>query len=250
MTKAVDVARSTASNTKKSVAARWYTLLAAAKSSSGTGIDFALSARALALKTLVEIRRSLKEEGVKVSLQNGAIATKAIAGDVYETSKVKAKELGAATSEIASRKSVQATAASAVGGAMTLGGAGGATGLATGGVMGAVAGLPFALFTLGLSIPIGAAVGGGTGLVVGTAVGASTGALGGGAAGYGVYTKSDDIQSAARTAGNKAGEATNYVKCRASDSVDFARGKASQSVSFAQGVASATRARVAAVRGN
>lgn len=53
--------------------------------------------------------------------------------------------------------------------------AGGALGLGAGIVGGAVAGLPAALFTFGLSIPIGAAFGGGLGCSAGAAVGGGLG---------------------------------------------------------------------------
>mmetsp|Transcript_17615 Transcript_17615/g.53422 ORF Transcript_17615/g.53422 Transcript_17615/m.53422 type:complete len:231 (-) Transcript_17615:111-803(-) len=79
---------------------------------------------------------------------------------------------------------VQVTAASAVGGAMVLGTGGAVTGLLTGGAAGAACGLAPALFTFGLSIPLGAAVGSGAGLCVGTVIGGTVGLVGGGAAGY------------------------------------------------------------------
>lgn len=98
-----------------------------------------------------------------------------------------------ATSDLVSQRSFQATAASAVVGALAMGTGGGATGLALGSMIGAVAGLPFAIVTFGMSVPIAAATGGGTGLVAGVAVGATTGAVGGGAAGYGIYKNRDNI---------------------------------------------------------
>jgi len=75
---------------------------------------------------------------------------------------------------------VGVTSSSAVAGAVV----GGTTTGAFGTVAGAAAGLPLALFTFGLSIPVGAAVG----LCVGTTVGGSAGAVGGGAIGYGGFT--------------------------------------------------------------
>merc|ERR1712080_734990 len=59
-------------------------------------------------------------------------------------------------------------------GAVTLGCAGGAFGLASGIVTGAAAGIVPALFTFGLSIPAGAALGGGTGLFLGAGTGGLT----------------------------------------------------------------------------
>ena len=46
-----------------------------------------------------------------------------------------------------------------------------------------------ALFTFGLSVPIGAAIGGGAGWAVGTVVGLGAGAVGGGVAASGIYSR-------------------------------------------------------------
>ena len=81
-----------------------------------------------------------------------------------------------------------------MGGACALGVSGGATGLAAGSLVGGLLGVVPAVFTLGLSIPVGAVIGGGTGLAVGSSVGVMGGALSGGAAGYGAYKRKDDIQ--------------------------------------------------------
>merc|ERR1712187_1047065 len=67
-------------------------------------------------------------------------------------------------------------------------------GCASGGAVGAAIGLVPAVFTFGLSIPFFTVVGAGMGLVSGAATGGSLGFVGGGAAGYGVYTKKDDIR--------------------------------------------------------
>jgi len=64
------------------------------------------------------------------------------------------------------------TAGCAVGGALVLGTAGGAAATCTGAAMGAAAGVLPALFTFGLSNPVGAAVGGGMGMPIGSAAGA------------------------------------------------------------------------------
>lgn len=140
---------------------------------------------------------------------------------------VKAKELYGATGDLVSQKSFQTTAASAAAGGMTLGAGGAAAGSVAGGVAGAVAGLPLALFTFGLSIPVGAVVGGGTGLVLGTAAGAATGALGGGAAGYGVYQKRDDLTSVGKTALLKASGGADVVKGQLFTTVAYAKDRVS-----------------------
>jgi hypothetical protein len=76
------------------------------------------------------------------------------------------------------------TAASAAGGAVALGAAGGLVGLTAGVASGSFCGLLAAPFTFGLSIPFGAAVGGGAGACVGTTAGSGAGLVSGGAAGY------------------------------------------------------------------
>merc|ERR1712107_932812 len=86
---------------------------------------------------------------------------------------------------MASRSDVKVTTASAVGGAVVLGGTGAAVGTTIGTVVGVAVGALAAPVTFGLSVPVGAAVGGGTGLCVGTAAGTGTGLVAGGAVGYG-----------------------------------------------------------------
>jgi len=90
---------------------------------------------------------------------------------------------------------VQVTAASAVGGAAVLGTGGAATGLFMGGAAGAAIGIVPALFTFGLSIPVGAVIGGSCGLCLGGAVGGTSGFVGGGTTAYGAYTKRSEIRS-------------------------------------------------------
>merc|ERR1740121_1183133 len=156
----------------------------------------------------------------------------------------KVAEVSAATKHLLSQKSFQATAGSAVGGAVTMGAGGGATGLVAGGAAGALAGVPLALFTFGLSIPIGAVIGGGTGLVAGAATGATAGAVGGGAVGYGAYTKKDEIAGAAKLARSKVTDGANFVMCKANEGASSVKGAASRSVEYATKLAADTKARV------
>merc|ERR1719323_2567875 len=158
---------------------------------------------------------------------------KTLAQAKAKLTRAKAVELKVATGELVASKSFQATAASATGGATMLGAGGGAAGLAVGGTAGALAGLPLALFTFGLSIPAGAVFGGGAGLAVGAATGASMGTVGGGVAGFGAYSKRDDIRKAASLVASTVGDGTGYV-----------RGKASRSRASLQSVASGARARL------
>merc|ERR1712126_690684 len=124
----------------------------------------------------------LKKKGVK-----------AFAAEKYETIK-----------KTASKPQVKVTAVSAAGGAVSLGAGGALMGLTTGAGVGAAVGVIPALFTFGLSIPLGAFIGGGTGLCVGTAVGSSAGFVGGGAAGYIGFEHRAQIKSAAKAVVTKA----------------------------------------------
>lgn len=89
----------------------------------------------------------------------------------------------------ASNRHVQVSTAGAGFGAAALGTAGAASGACVGGTVGALVGLVPAVFTFGLSIPIGAAVGGSTGLFVGGAAGCSLGFAGGGSAAFLAYSQ-------------------------------------------------------------
>lgn len=128
---------------------------------------------------------------------------------------------------------VRATAVGVTGGVATLGTTGAATGLCAGAAVGAAVGVVPALFTFGLSIPLGAVLGGGAGLFMGTAVGATAGAFTGGAAGYGAYAKRGEIQ-----------ELRSKTVSRISSGVDLVKGKAVASRDFIKDKASAARARV------
>merc|ERR1719383_916726 len=118
------------------------------------------------------------------------VAVKAV--ETASFSRAKVSELGEGVQRVAADPKAKVTAASAVGGAVTLGASGGATGLVSGGLVGAAVGLVPAVFTFGLSIPVGAALGGGTGLCVGSAVGGTAGFVGGGIAGYKLSEQNED----------------------------------------------------------
>jgi hypothetical protein len=125
----------------------------------------------------------------------------------------------------ASEPQVQAVAASAASGAVALGASGGALGLTAGGAIGAACGVVPAIFTFGLSIPIGFAIGSGTGFFVGTAVGGTAGLVGGGAAGYGVYGQKDEIKSGLGSTWTKVNDCADYAKGRVQASASFVRTK-------------------------
>jgi len=124
---------------------------------------------------------------------------------VSEILKAKSLELGANARSLASDQKSRVTVVTAAGGAVALGASGGATGLLAGGGVGAGCGLILAPFTLGLSIPVGAAMGAGTGLCLGTAAGGTVGLITGGAAGYGAHKNKDEI-------GNSVNGALSKIK--------------------------------------
>lgn len=94
--------------------------------------------------------------------------------------KDKAKASADFVKSAASNREVQVSALGAGCGSIALGTAGAAAGACGGGLVGGLVGLVPAVFTFGLSIPIGIAVGGTTGLVAGGAAGSGLGFAGGG----------------------------------------------------------------------
>jgi len=96
----------------------------------------------------------------------------------------------------------QATAAGAIGGAVTIGTGGAAVGLVTGGAIGAACGVVPAIFTFGLSIPVGAAIGSGVGMCTGSAFGGTFGLLSGGTASRYLYNRYVETAEPAVAHGN------------------------------------------------
>lgn len=107
---------------------------------------------------------------------------------------------------VASDPHYQTTAASAASGAVAVGATGGAVCLAAGSLVGAAVGIVPAVFTFGLSIPVGAILGGGAGLCAGTAVGGTAGLVSGGAAGYAGYAKRKQIAAGVSGLRSKAAQ--------------------------------------------
>jgi len=193
------------------------------------------NARATGLAFVASTRKALMDraEGTVKGAKAHLAAGKAKALQTVDTAKVKASEARDKAQAFAQDGHVRATAVGMAGGVTTLGSTGAATGLCAGTVVGAAVGVVPALFTFGLSIPVGAALGGGAGLFMGTAVGATAGALSGGAAGYGAYAKRGEIQ-----------ELRTKTISRISSGVDVVKGKAAASADFIKDKASAARARV------
>ncbi|CAJ1413867.1 unnamed protein product [Effrenium voratum] len=91
---------------------------------------------------------------------------------------------------------------------------GGAVGTATGGACGALAGgavgMVPAIFTFGLSIPVGATIG----LVAGATTAGGAGAVGGGAVGFAGFTYREEIQKSASYLHKKGMDSAEQVKSR------------------------------------
>merc|ERR1712232_1086571 len=118
--------------------------------------------------------------------------------------------------------SFRVTALSAGSGAVTMGAGAGLMGLTAGAGVGAAVGVVPAIFTFGLSIPIGAFIGGACGLCTGAVVGGSAGLVGGGAAGYYGFEHRDEIKGTVNGVREKANTYTNALKERVLASKNYA----------------------------
>ena len=156
-----------------------------------------------------------------------AAGCKTYVGNEYGALKAKgvqafALEKFAQVRSLTSKPSVKVTALSAASGAVTVGAGGGLLGMAAGAGVGAAVGVVPAIFTFGLSIPVGAFMGGAFGLCAGTAVGGSAGLVGGGSVGYYGYEHRAEIKSAAKGVTDKANAYTSSLKQRALASKEYA----------------------------
>lgn len=140
--------------------------------------------------------------------------TRAAIRDCALTVNGKTKKMIADTKVLTADRKFQVAMMSGTGSAAVCGAVGGGVGLTTGAVLGGAIGIIPALFTLGLSIPIGAAIGGGTGFCVGAASGGSAGFVSGSAVGYGAYSKRKEI-----------GDVKNKVKTKANKLIEDVTGK-------------------------
>merc|ERR1712232_1270431 len=120
-----------------------------------------------------------------------------------------------------SNPSFRVTALSAGSGAVTMGAGAGLMGLTAGAGVGAAVGVVPAIFTFGLSIPIGAFIGGACGLCTGAVVGGGAGLVGGGAAGFYGYEHRDEINGAAECVMKQTSTYANALKDRALSSKNF-----------------------------
>jgi len=174
-------------------------------------------------KLLDDMHVDVKARGLRACAADAACSVRTKASESADTAKVHAKAAFVHAGEVASRPSVQTSAAGAVAGGTALGVAGAATGVVAGGVVGGLAGVPLALFTFGLSIPACAVMGGVAGLSLGAVSGTTVGMASGGALGYTGYQKKGEIRDAGAVAVSKATEGAEFVKGRALASAQYAR---------------------------
>jgi hypothetical protein len=115
------------------------------------------------------------------------------------------------------------TAAGAASSAAVAGVGGGAFGLVAGSAVGTACGLVPAPFTFGLSIPVGAAVGGSTGLILGAASAATLGLVTGSLCSHGVYVRRAEISSSVIETWSKVQNLADSVKQRANYSASYVK---------------------------
>merc|ERR1712217_192498 len=180
-----------------------------------------------------------KVVGIKVQLNEILAKMNAVVGKLAAETQVRietvkdhlcsrAVAVAKGVKNAANDRSVQATAAGSIGGSTALAASGGATGLATGSMVGAACGLIPAVFTCGLSIPIGAAIGGSTGLVAGTVAGGAVGLVGGGVAGRTAHKHREQIGDGVAAVANKASELKAAVQEKSSGCLDRISGKVNE----------------------
>jgi len=185
---------------------------------------------ALAKSSVSKVRvacKKVKARGANAWARNARHAGSSRAHIAAGGAGSKARKIASAAHKMTKSKTFRTTAASGAGAAMALGTTGGVAGLATGTVVGAAVGLVPALFTLGLSIPLGAAVGGTCGLVTGAAAGGAVGVVGGSVAGYGACEKRDQIASIAAKTMTSVTVSAGKAKDNATASADYIKHGAS-----------------------
>uniref|UniRef100_A0A7S4QA81 Uncharacterized protein n=1 Tax=Alexandrium monilatum TaxID=311494 RepID=A0A7S4QA81_9DINO len=170
------------------------------------------------------------DEPAEEQVEGRLVKAKAAVIEVTGKAKATAVELKDKAVRILSDPQFQTCTIATAGGTVTIGAVGGAFGLAVGTASGSAAGLVPAIFTFGLSIPVGGAIGGGVGLCAGAATGSGVGAV----AGYEAYRYRVEI-----------GDGVVYVKTLAQDTakqgktktlalVDCTKSKASEAVNVAR----------------
>jgi hypothetical protein len=157
---------------------------------------------------LATVKKNANE--AKATVKKTAIAAKAKAANVVCDLKTSANETQVKAITLVRDPQFQTCTIATAGGAITLGGVGGSFGLASGVVVGSAAGVVPALFTLGLSIPVGGVLGGLAGVCGGTLLGGASG----GAGGYTIYKYRIEIKDGFMTIKLKANQILNKTKER------------------------------------
>lgn len=147
------------------------------------------------------------------------------ASTVKQASKQKAIQIGSSLPGLPQDHSSHAILAAATGGAIAVGASAGSAGAVAGGTLGAAFGTVPALFTFGMSIPLGAAVGSSIGLCAGVVTGGTVGFWGGGGAGAGciALSKQQHIGACISCARETANSVAGVVRDRANLSASFVR---------------------------
>lgn len=154
-------------------------------------------------------------ETVKDTVKTRFAKATATASDLKEKATTTAVELKDQTVALVKNPDFQTCTLTTAGGVITLGGAGGAFGLASGMVVGGAAGVVPAIFTFGLSIPVGATLGGGGGLCLGGLMGGTAG----GAAGLGAYKYRVELKDGLIFVKRKALTTAELAKKKTQDSI-------------------------------
>lgn len=153
---------------------------------------------------IIDTAKKSRAVGIKVK-ENAQELSAFIQEKAAETSAM-VKSHALEVLELATTTRLGVTSSTAVVGGAVAGVAGGAMGALTG----AAAGVVPAIFTFGLSIPVGACVG----LCMGAAAGGSAGALGGGTAGFAGFTYRKELSASASYVKSKAQSSASQVTKR------------------------------------
>jgi len=167
---------------------------------------------------VVRVHSKVRDASEKV--KKAAVVARNKASSFAERRKIRSRDLSNAAHSIAMDPKIQVAMATAAGSAVVLGTAGGATGAIAGGTVGAAVGLVPAVFTFGLSIPAGAAIGCNLGLAAGAVIAGSVGFFGGGAVGYHGYSCRNQIRGSASTWMGRVIDCSNTAKSKACGSAN------------------------------
>jgi len=173
--------------------------------------DGALNSRAAA--SLFFAKDALMTLLLDTTLRDLCMGAQRRLGEAASATSEKTKGIGKKSIKVVHDRESQKTIGCAVGGALVVGTASGAAATCAGAAIGAAAGVLPALFTFGLSIPVGAAVGGGMGMTIGSAAGGTVGFAAGGAS----YAYRKEFASSVKNLYSSAYNSVSSVKSRAQE---------------------------------